>query len=101
MKVGDRYAQEFTLTRVINKFDFYYTGRYYYDNGRGILIATWTQGINKKKYASVMKNAIEGLKVGAKPEQASDEEARSKTSKISSLFYSKQGLNGRFYDFFN
>ena len=71
VKVGDRYAQEFTLTRVINKFDFYYTGRYYYDNGRGILIATWTQGINKKKYASVMKNAIEGLKVGAKPEQAS------------------------------
>lgn len=42
VKVGDRYAQEFTLTRVINKFDFYYTGRYYYDNGRGILIATWT-----------------------------------------------------------
>ena len=29
VKVGDRYVQEFTLTHVINKFDFYYTGRFY------------------------------------------------------------------------
>ena len=36
-KVGDRYAQDFTLTHVVNKFDFYYTGRYFYDDGRGIL----------------------------------------------------------------
>ena len=92
VKVGDRYAQEFTLTRVINKFDFYYTGRYFYDNGRGILIATWTQGVNKKKYASVMKNALEGLKVGAKPEQASDEEARKKQNKFNAAVMSQVGI---------
>ena len=92
VKVGDRYAQEFSLTRIVNKFDFYYTGRYFYDNGRGILIATWTQGINKKKYASVMKNAIEGLKVGAMPKQASDEESRKKQNKFNAAVMSQVGI---------
>ena len=92
VKVGDRYAQEFKLTRVVNNFDFYYTGRYFYDNGRGILIATWTQGINKKKYASVMKNAVEGLKVGAMPQQASDEEARKKQNKFNAAVISQVGI---------
>ena len=92
VKVGDRYAQEFTLTHVVNKFDFYYTGRYFYDNGRGILIATWTQGINKKKYASVMKNAISGLKVGEKPKMASDAEAQKKQNKFNAAVMSQVGI---------
>ncbi|SHM54072.1 transglutaminase domain-containing protein [Fibrobacter sp. UWB7] len=92
VKVGDRYAQEFTLTHIVNKYDFYYTGRYFYDNGRGILIATWTQGINKKKYASVMKNAISGLKVGAMPKTASDEESRKKQNKFNAAVMSQVGI---------
>ncbi|MCF0223369.1 MAG: tetratricopeptide repeat protein [Fibrobacter sp.] len=67
VKVKDRYVQEFTMTHVVNKFDFAYKGRYFYDDGRGILIVTWTQGANKKKYAKVMDNAIEGIEIQNKP----------------------------------
>ena len=91
-KVGDRYAQEFTLTHTVNKFDFYYKGRYFYDNGRGILIATWTQGINKKKYSKVMDNAVEGLSVGAKPEQATDAESAKKQAKFNAAVMSQVGI---------
>lgn len=89
VKVGDRYAQEFTLTHVVNKFDFYYQGRYFYDDGRGILIVTWTQGINKKKYAKVMDNAMEGLTVGAKPAQDADAK---KQAKFNAAIMSQVGL---------
>ncbi len=92
VKVGDRYAQEFTLTHVVNKFDFYYQGRYFYDDGRGILIVTWTQGANKKKYAKVMDNAVEGLMVGAKPAQASDAESAKKQAKFNAAIMSQVGL---------
>lgn len=89
VKVGDRYAQEFTLTHVVNKFDFYYQGRYFYDDGRGILIVTWTQGANKKKYAKVMDNAVEGLTVGAKPAQNADAK---KQAKFNAAIMSQVGL---------
>ena len=88
VKVGDRYAQEFTLTHVVNKFDFYYKGRYFYDDGRGILVVSWTQGINKKKYAKIMDNAVEGLKVGAKPSLANDK----KQAKFNAAIMSQVGL---------
>ena len=88
VKVGDRYAQEFTLTHVVNKFDFYYKGRYFYDDGRGILVVSWTQGINKKKYEKIMDNAVEGLKVGAKPSLANDK----KQAKFNAAIMSQVGL---------
>jgi len=88
VKVGDRYAQEFTLTHVVNKFDFYYKGRYFYDDGRGILVVSWTQGINKKKYEKIMNNAVEGLKVGAKPNLANDK----KQAKFNAAIMSQVGL---------
>ena len=72
VKVGDRYAQEFTLTHMVGKFDFSYKGRFFYENGRGILIAAWTQGATQKKYAKAIDNAIEGLKTGAVPEIKDD-----------------------------
>ncbi len=37
VKVGDRYVQEFTLTHTVNRFDFSYKGRFFYEDGRGIL----------------------------------------------------------------
>lgn len=91
-KVGDRYAQDFTLTHVVNKFDFYYTGRYFYDDGRGILIVSWTQGVNKKKYAKVMQHGIEGLTVGEKPEAASDAESAKKQAKFNAAIMSQVGI---------
>ena len=72
VKVGDRYAQEFTLTHMVGKFDFTYKGRFFYDNGRGILIAGWTQGASQKKYAKAIDNAVEGLKTGAVPQIKDD-----------------------------
>ncbi len=72
VKVGDRYAQEFTLTHMVGNFDFAYKGRFFYENGRGILIAAWTQGATQKKYAKAIDNAIEGLKTGAVPEIKDD-----------------------------
>ena len=89
-KVGDRYAQDFTLTHVVNKFDFHYKGRFFYDNGRGILIVTWTQGINKGKYAKVMDNAIEGLKVGT-PTASAESDAK-KQAKFNAAVMSQVGL---------
>ena len=77
-KVGDKYAKDFTLTHVVNKFDFLYKGRFFYENGRGILIVTWTQGINKSKYAKVMNNAIEGLQIGAAPQAGTDAKKQAK-----------------------
>ncbi|WP_298767307.1 tetratricopeptide repeat protein [uncultured Fibrobacter sp.] len=95
-KVGDRYAQDFTLTHVVNKFDFYYTGRYFYDDGRGILIVSWTQGVNKKKYAKVMQHGIEGLTVGenpaAKNAAASDAESAKKQAKFNAAIMSQVGI---------
>lgn len=93
VKVGDRYAQEFTLTHTVNKFDFTYKGRYFYDDGRGILIATWTQGINQKKYAKVMDHAVEGLAVGAKPAtEPTDTESAKKQRKFNAAIMSQVGI---------
>ena len=91
-KVGDRYAQDFTLTHVVNKFDFYYTGRYFYDDGRGIMIVSWTQGVNKKKYSKVMQHGIEGLTVGEKPATASDAESAKKQAKFNAAIMSQVGI---------
>ena len=91
-KVGDRYAQDFSLTHVVNKFDFYYTGRYFYDDGRGILIVSWTQGVNKKKYAKVMQHGIEGLSVGEKPATSADAESAKKQAKFNAAIMSQVGI---------
>ncbi|SHK45908.1 transglutaminase domain-containing protein [Fibrobacter sp. UWEL] len=92
-KVGDRYAQDFTLTHVVNKFDFHYKGRFFYDNGRGVLIVSWTQGINKSKYGKVMDNAIDGLKMGAAPtaNTGSADDAK-KLAKFNAALMSQVGL---------
>ncbi|PWJ60792.1 MULTISPECIES: transglutaminase domain-containing protein [unclassified Fibrobacter] len=89
-KVGERYAQDFTLTHVVNKFDFHYKGRFFYDNGRGILIVSWTQGVNKGKYAKVMDNAIEGLKMGT-PTASAEADAK-KQAKFNAAVMSQVGL---------
>lgn len=86
------YAQEFTLTHNIGKFDFYYKGRYFYEDGRGVLIASWTQGINKGKFSKIMDKAIEGLTLGTKPAEATDAEAAKKQAKFNASIMSQVGL---------
>lgn len=98
VKVTDKngnssFAQEFTLTHNVGNFDFYYKGRYFYDDGRGILIATWTQGINKGKFGKVMDHAVEGLVVGDKPTmESADAEAAKKQAKFNAAIMSQVGL---------
>lgn len=93
VKVGNQYAQEFTLTHTVNKFDFAYKGRYFYEDGRGILVVTWTQGINQKKYGKIMDNAIEGLTVKAKPAvETADGESAKKQAKFNAAIMSQVGL---------
>ena len=88
VKVGNTYAQEFTLTHMVGNFDFAYKGRFFYENGRGILIAAWTQGATQKKYAKAIDNAIEGLKTGAVPEIKNDK----KQNKFNAAVMSQVGI---------
>ena len=55
---ANQFSQNFTCTRVIDGYDFKYSGRYFWDNGRGILVAGWAQGILYKKYAKVLERAM-------------------------------------------
>ena len=88
VKVGKTYAQEFTLTRMIGKYDFTYKGRFFYEKGRGILAAAWTQGINQKKFTKVIDNDLEGLNPGPVPEIKSD----MKQNKFNAAVMSQVGI---------
>ena len=85
-------AQEFTLTHLVGKFDFSYLGRYYYEDGRGILAVTWTQGINRNKYEKVMETAITGVTPGALPQAAEDAESSKKQAKFNAAVMSQVGI---------
>ncbi|MCF0216734.1 MAG: DUF3857 domain-containing protein [Fibrobacteraceae bacterium] len=92
-KGDNMYAQEFSLTHTVNGYDFYYFGRYLYEtdennNSRGILIVSWTQGINKKKYGKVMDNAIEGLTLGPVPQVENSQ----KQKKFNAALMSQVGM---------
>jgi tetratricopeptide (TPR) repeat protein len=58
---------------VIDGYDFKYSGRYFWDNGRGILVAGWAQGILYKKYAKALERAIDGVTLQEKPKTVTDE----------------------------
>lgn len=55
------FIQNFELTHYIGKYDFKYKGRFFWDNGRGILISSWTQGVLFSKYQKIMDQSINGL----------------------------------------
>ena len=70
---ANQFAQNFTCVRVIDGYDFKYTGRYFWDNGRGILVAGWAQGVLYKKYAKALERAIDGVTLLEKPKTVTDE----------------------------
>lgn len=70
---ANQFSQNFTCTRVIDGYDFKYSGRYFWDNGRGILVAGWAQGILYKKYAKALERAIDGVTLQEKPKTVTDE----------------------------
>ena len=62
----------FTATRTVGGYDFAYTGKFFYESGRGILAAAWTQGILKKEYGKLLDRAVEGIQMEAAPEARND-----------------------------
>ena len=72
---AEKFTLNFTCTRVIDGYDFQYVGRYFWDNGRGILVAGWAQGVLYKKYAAALNRAIDGIVLGEKPQELSDEKS--------------------------
>ena len=73
---AEKFVQNFTCERVIDGYDFKYVGRYFWDGGRGILVAGWAQGILYKKYAKILERAIDGVSLLEKPESLADEKSR-------------------------
>jgi tetratricopeptide (TPR) repeat protein len=72
---GDVFTQDFQSVRLISGYDFFYRGRFFYENGRGILIATWTQNSLAGGYRKAIDRALDGLKLepvpaGGLPQQA-------------------------------
>lgn len=74
-KEGNRSVTSFTAVRRIGDFDFKYVGKYFYESGRGILVAGWTQGILEKKYAKALDNAVEGITLEDMPQNVTDKKA--------------------------
>ncbi|MBP5246440.1 MAG: hypothetical protein J6Z31_01085 [Fibrobacter sp.] len=70
---ANQFSENFTCVRVIDGYDFKYSGRYFWDNGRGVLVAGWAQGILYKKYAKALERAIDGVKLLEKPKTVTDE----------------------------
>ena len=62
---AQKFVQDFELTHVVGGYDFKYKGRYFWDNGRGILVVTWTQGVLYNKYQKIMDRAINGVELRA------------------------------------
>lgn len=91
VQIGDKLAQEFSFTHVVNKFDFYYTGRYFYEDGRALFIISWTQGATKNKYAKIMEKAIAGLKIEEKP-LAPSEQSSKKQLKFNAALINQIGI---------
>lgn len=72
---ADHFSQNFTCTRVIDGYDFNYSGRFFWDNGRGILVAGWAQGVLYKKYAAALSKAVSGVTLLEKPAKMTGEKA--------------------------
>lgn len=82
------YIQNFELTHYIGKYDFKYKGRFFWENGRGILIAGWTQGALFPKYESVLNRGINGFTFNKEFIKISDE----KQEKFNAAVLSQVGL---------
>jgi len=66
-KDGNHFVQHFEFTRNVRQYDFKYKGKFIWDNGRGILIAAWTQGVLFEPYKKVLETAINALELEDKP----------------------------------
>ena len=85
---ADKFIDNFTCTRVVNGFDFKYVGRFFYDNGRGILVSGWAQEVLYRKYAKALSRAIDGVTLLEKPQALSD----AKSLKFNAAVVSQVGL---------
>lgn len=86
-KEDGRSVTTFTATRRIGDFDFKYVGKYFYESGRGILVAGWTQGILEKQYAKPLERAVNGITL-----EAVAASADKKTNKFNAAVISEAGM---------
>lgn len=73
---GEKFTEDFETVRLVSGFDFRYKGRFVYDHGRGVLLATWTQNSMTGKFAKAMERALEGLSVETIPAKGLPIQAR-------------------------
>jgi tetratricopeptide (TPR) repeat protein len=66
----------FDIAFVANGFDFNYKGKFFFGNGRAIMVISWVQGILYNKYKNEMERAVNGLKL----EKSHDKNAKQKFS---------------------
>lgn len=85
---AEKFVQDFSCDRVIDGYDFKYRGRFFWDGGRGILVAGWAQGVLYKKYEKTLERAINGVTLAERPEALSDE----KSLKFQAAVVSQVGL---------
>lgn len=72
---AEKFTQDFMCDRVVDGYDFKYRGRYFWDGGRGILVAGWAQGVLYRKYAKALERAVDGVSLLEKPETPTDEKS--------------------------
>lgn len=75
---GAGFVQDIDVIHVVAGYDFHYLAKFHYEDGRGILVATWTQEANFSKFSKAMQNAVNGLKMLPIPSGGLPEEARQK-----------------------
>lgn len=82
------FVQDFELTHFIGQYDFKYKGRFFWENGRAILIAGWTQGALYSKYEKTLTRAIDGLIV----DKSHEFKPSAKQNKFNAAVLSQVGL---------
>lgn len=67
---GQTLRYDFETIHMVHEYDFLYQGVFYYREGYGVMLTTWTQNAFKQRYQKSMQQAIEGLKLtGTLPSQ--------------------------------
>ncbi|HSQ42302.1 MAG TPA: hypothetical protein VLM37_08500, partial [Fibrobacteraceae bacterium] len=64
---GEAYTQDFETVHSEGEKRIHYRGRFFYEKGRALLIAVWTQDSLYKTYRPIMERALKGLKPSPLP----------------------------------
>ena len=85
---GGELVWNFDIVFVANGFDFNYKGKFFFGNGRAIMVISWTQGILYNKFKNEMERAVNGLKL----EKNFDKNGNAKINRFSARLVNQIGL---------